>query len=66
MAEPAQAPERPPGTRPLPSETRAAAGRATGPLPVFERSYLVSELRRIALISGSLLALLVVLAIVLR
>jgi hypothetical protein len=37
-----------------------------GQLPTFERSYLVSELRRIAIISTSLLALIIVLTFVLR
>jgi hypothetical protein len=37
-----------------------------GQLPVFERAYLVGELRRIALTAGSLLAIIIVLAIVLR
>ena len=37
-----------------------------GQLPTFERSYIVDELRRIAIISGSLFAFVIVLAIVLR
>jgi hypothetical protein len=40
--------------------------RAAGQLPTFERGYLVEELRRIAMTAGSLLALIVVLAVVLR
>ncbi len=40
--------------------------RAAGQLPTFERSYLVDELKRISMISGSLLALIVFLFIVLR
>jgi hypothetical protein len=45
---------------------RSSAARASGQLPVFERSYLVEELRRIATTAGSLLALIVILALVLR
>ena len=37
-----------------------------GQLPTFERSYLIRELTQIAVISGSLLMLLVVLWIVMR
>jgi hypothetical protein len=37
-----------------------------GQLPTFERSYLISELRRIGMISGSLLALIIVLTVLLR
>ncbi len=37
-----------------------------GQLPTFERSFIADELRRIAIISGSLFALVVVLAIVMR
>jgi hypothetical protein len=39
---------------------------AAGQLPTYERSYLVSELRRIGITSGLLLTLIIVLAIVLR
>jgi len=39
---------------------------ASGQLPTFERAYLMSELRRISITAGTLLALIVVLAIVLR
>jgi hypothetical protein len=37
-----------------------------GQLPTYERSFLQEELRRIAMISGSLLAFILVLTIVLR
>ena len=37
-----------------------------GQLPTYERSFLQEELRRIAMISGSLLALILVLFVVLR
>jgi hypothetical protein len=37
-----------------------------GQLPTYERAYLVNELQRIGIISGSLLAVIIVLAIVLR
>ena len=37
-----------------------------GQLPVFERSYLMTELRRIFMISGSLLAVIIILAFILR
>lgn len=39
---------------------------ATGQLPTFERAYLVRELTQIAVISGALLALLLVLWVVMR
>jgi hypothetical protein len=37
-----------------------------GQLPTYERAYLVNELQRIGIISGSLLAVIIVLAVVLR
>lgn len=37
-----------------------------GQLPVFERSYLMTELRRIFTISGGLLAIIILLAFVMR
>jgi len=40
--------------------------RSVPGLPSFDRSYLTSELRQIALTAGSLLALIIVLAVVLR
>jgi hypothetical protein len=50
-----------------PSEQTAAASRAIpGQLPTFERAYLMRELRQIAIVSSSLLALIVVLTIILR
>jgi len=49
--------------RQQPAPVRSAA---TGQLPTFERAYLVSELRRISITAGMLLALIVALAIVLR
>jgi len=48
------------------SSEQAAVRVVPGQLPVFERAYLVGELRRIALTAGSLLAIIIVLAIVLR
>jgi hypothetical protein len=39
---------------------------APGQLPTYERAYLVNELQRIGIISGSLLAVIIVLALVLR
>lgn len=39
---------------------------SAGQLPTYERAYLLGELRRIAIVSGLLLTLIVVLAIVLR
>jgi hypothetical protein len=39
---------------------------APGQLPTYERGYLMEELRRISLISGGLLALVLVLTVVLR
>ena len=39
---------------------------APGQLPTYERSYLMEELRRISLISGGLLALVLVLTVLLR
>jgi hypothetical protein len=47
----------------------AAAGQVRvtpGQLPTYERAYLVNELQRIGIISGSLLAVIIVLAVVLR
>ena len=47
--------------------TEAVAGRTIpGQLPTFDRSYLVHELRQILLTAGSLLAVIIVLALVLR
>ena len=37
-----------------------------GQLPTFEHSYIVDELRRIAIIAGSLFAVVIILAIVMR
>ena len=48
------------------SEAQAAVRVVPGQLPTFERAFLVSELRRIVVTAGALLALIVVLAIVLR
>ena len=45
-----------------PGATRIAAGQ----LPTFERGYLREELRRIAITAGSLFAIIIVLAIVMR
>ena len=45
---------------------RAGTVRAAGQLPTFERTYLVDELRRIAMTSGALLAVIVVLKILIR
>jgi hypothetical protein len=39
---------------------------APGQLPTYDRAYLVSELQRIGIISGSLLAVIIVLTIILR
>lgn len=47
-------------------QSAPARAAATGQLPTFERAYLMSELRRISITAGTLLALIVVLAIVLR
>ena len=48
-------------------EHAAAGGRIiAGQLPTFERSYLVSELRRIFITSGALLALIVILNFVMK
>ncbi|HEY7270207.1 MAG TPA: hypothetical protein VH951_10300 [Dehalococcoidia bacterium] len=60
------------GGRRLEQLRRSSAGEhaaprvVTGQLPTFERAYLVNELRRIFITSGILLALIVVLAFVLR
>ena len=48
------------------SEAQAAVRVVPGQLPTFERAFLVSELRRIVVTAGALLALIVVLAMVLR
>jgi hypothetical protein len=45
---------------------RPGTYRASGQLPTFERSYLVEELRRIAITAGGLLTLIIVLTFVLR
>lgn len=61
--------QRTPGRRTarLRSGASEAAARVTlGQLPTFERAYITDELRRIAIISGSLFALLIVLALVMR
>jgi hypothetical protein len=58
------APARP--QAPVTAPVRPGTLRAAGQLPTFERGYLVEELRRIAMTAGSLLALIVVLAVVLR
>jgi hypothetical protein len=51
----------------LTSAREGGAPRVTaGQLPLIDRAYLIDELRRIALISGSLLTFIVVLAIVFR
>jgi hypothetical protein len=52
--------------RSAPAPVRAGTARAAGQLPTFERAYLVDELKRIAVISTSLLAVIVVLTLVLR
>lgn len=68
---PAEEARRPTGRR-LEQLRRSSVGEHAGPrviagqLPTFERSYLVSELRRIAITSGLLLTLIIVLAFVLR
>jgi hypothetical protein len=46
--------------------SEGAARIMAGQLPTFERSFIVDELRRIAIISGALFTLIVVLAIVMR
>ncbi|HLF79228.1 MAG TPA: hypothetical protein VJB57_17240, partial [Dehalococcoidia bacterium] len=48
------------------SREQVAVRVIPGQLPTFERSYLINELRRIAVISTGLLALIIVLAVVLR
>jgi hypothetical protein len=63
-------PRRQPGRRMAQLRQRGtsegAARIMAGQLPTFEHSYIVDELRRIAIISGSLFALIIVLAIVMR
>ena len=62
-------PARPAPSRPQPhvaAPVRPGTLRAAGQLPTFERGYLVDELRRIAITAGGLLALIIVLAVVLR
>ena len=49
-----------------PAEVTTAYRAVPGQLPTFDRVYLMRELKQIALISTSLLALIIVLAIVLR
>jgi hypothetical protein len=65
-----QQPRRQPGRRMSQLRQRGtsegAARIMAGQLPTFERSYITDELRRIGIISGSLFALIVILAIVLR
>jgi hypothetical protein len=46
--------------------SEGAARIMAGQLPTFEHSYIVDELRRIAIIAGSLFAVVIVLAIVMR
>lgn len=49
------------------SARESYSGRSVpGQLPTFERSYLVRELTQIGVISGALLALLIVLSVVMR
>jgi hypothetical protein len=48
------------------SRDQATVRVVPGQLPTFERAYLVGELRRIALTAGALLAVIIVLAFVLR
>lgn len=48
------------------SREQAAVRVVPGQLPTFERAFLVSELRRITVTAGSLFALIILLAIVLR
>lgn len=56
--------------RRLEAATRSREGfggrTAPGQLPTFERSYLIRELTQIAAISGSLLLLIIVLAVIMR
>jgi hypothetical protein len=63
-------PRRQPGRRTAQLRQRGmsegAARIMAGQLPTFERSYIHDELRRIAIISGSLFALIIVLAVVMR
>jgi hypothetical protein len=49
-----------------PSGRPTATSRAIAALPVYDRAFILSEVRRIAALSGSLLALIVVLAVLLR
>jgi hypothetical protein len=64
------APQRQPGRRTAQLRRGAAAATpsraAAGPLPSFERAFLVSELRRITLISAALFGVIIVLTLVLR
>lgn len=46
--------------------SEGAARIMAGQLPTFERSYIIDEMRRIAIITGVLFAVIVVLAIVMR
>jgi hypothetical protein len=66
----AQQAQRQPGRRTAQLRQRGtsegAARIAGGQLPTFERAFIVDELRRIAIISGALFALIVILAIVMR
>jgi hypothetical protein len=62
-------PSTPPASRPAPrmaAPPRPGTLRAAGQLPTFERSYLVDEMKRIAITAGGLLALIIVLTFVLR
>jgi hypothetical protein len=67
---PAQQPRRQPGRRTAQLRQRGtsegAARILAGQLPTFERSYIADELRRIVLITGSLLVMIIILAIVMR
>jgi hypothetical protein len=48
------------------SAARAGSLRSSAQLPVFDRAYLVDELKRIAIISTSLLGVIIALTLVLR
>jgi hypothetical protein len=48
------------------STEQAAIRVVPGQLPIIEHAYLITELRRIAMTAGSLLAIIIVLAILLR
>jgi hypothetical protein len=65
-----QPPSRQPGRRTAQLRrtggSEGAARIMAGQLPTFEHSYIVDELRRIAIIAGSLFAVVIILAIVMR